>query len=158
MKTRSRRAELAIHGVSIAVAVIVVFSFASVFYSAYADYRGISNSVSSPEYHHIARTMNGSAETITVSLTIPNNGLYSITVSAACPEPDAEGNITCRSSPVTVPAGQQRVLTFVMTVKDLALFENSLSQQVNGTVSIQLAPFASMTVTYGLGNLVKVIK
>lgn len=155
MNTNARRANWAIHAVSIAIAALVVFSFATVFYSAYVDYRGISNNVDSPQYHSVSRSFSGKNETVSVSLTIPNDGIYPITVSVSCPEPDAVGGITCEKSTVTVPAGGERELLFQMTVGNVDAFENAMSQNINGTVTIQLAPFASISVEYNLGALVE---
>jgi len=145
----------AIRGFSIALAVIIVLAFGTVFYSAYVDYRGISNDASNPAFHSVVRTMDGNSETVAVNLTVPNQGLYALQVSVACPEPDVAAGVSCQHASVTVPAGQTRTLEFRITVANLARFESSLSQQINGSVSIEIMPFASVSLNYDLGSLVE---
>jgi len=152
---RTPRAMWAIRGFSIALAVIIVLAFGTVFYSAYVDYRGISDDVSNPAYHSVVRTMDGDSESVAVNLTVPNHGLYTLQVSVSCPEPNVEAGVSCEQSSVTVPAGQTRTLEFRITVADLSKFENSLSQQINGSVSIEIMPFASVSLSYDLGGLVE---
>lgn len=63
------------------VGMTVFILLASIIYSAYADYRGVTSTFSSGGHAVTAtRTLQGVTETIKLNATVPNSGLYPVRV------------------------------------------------------------------------------
>lgn len=92
---------------------------ASVVYSAYVVYRGVTGELGGMGTQHatVMTLMQGGSEIVALNVTVPNKGLYTLQVSVSCPQ-GTSSNIVCDPGSVTVPAGQQRVLHFQMTITD----------------------------------------
>ena len=154
MKRRTPRGIWALRVVTIAIAIIVVLVIGSVAYSAYEDYTAIRSELAGGSSQAVGRAvLKGSSETISINITVPNRGLYALNVSMSCDYPTS--NVVCSDAGVVVPAGSQGVLRFEMTVADVAQFEGSPNHSVNGTVAIQMPPFASVSVVTDFGGFVK---
>lgn len=146
---------VALQAISIALTVVVILVVASIGYTGYVDYRGVANELSSGNTSLVAGriTSQGQAGVLSLNITIPNSGLYTLDVSVTCDPHDA--NVTCTKANVSVPAGGQDVLRFRMTINNLAQYEAAANKKINGTVAIQLEPFASVSIGVDLGSLIR---
>ena len=152
MKTRTPKGVWALRGVSAAVAIAVMLVLGTVAYSAYQDYTGVRAELAPGSGGAVgSATLQGSAEVVSINITVPNRGVYTLNVTVSCsPTP----GVTCQSAHVSVPPGGEGVLHFRMTVSDVTQFL-ATSQRINGTVAMDLVPFAGLTVGVDLGGFVK---
>jgi hypothetical protein len=95
---------------------------------------------------------NGGA-TISINVTVPNSGLYSLNVTLTCD--NSNPNVTCQGGHVSVPPGGQQVLRFQMTIANLQQYA-SADRRINGTVAMALEPFVSITIGTDLSGLVNI--
>ncbi|HZW85146.1 MAG TPA: hypothetical protein VFE91_04510 [Nitrososphaerales archaeon] len=145
----------ALQAVSITLSVVVLLVIGTIGYSGYMDYRGVVSELSSGNNSLVSGkiTNQGSAGVLSLNITIPNGGVYTLDVSVSC---DARAiNVTCDQASVNVPAGKQEVLRFRMVIGNLAAYEASANKKINGTVAIQLEPFVSVSVGVDLGSLIR---
>lgn len=153
MKTKTPGGIWALRGVTLAITLIVLLVIGTVAYSAYEDYTGVRSELSGGSSQALVKAMlQGSSEVVSVVITVPNSGLYTLNVTVTCHP--RTNNVVCQPSHVSVPAGQQGVLHFQMTIVNLAQFAASSDHRINGTVTIALEPFASLSIGVDLGGFV----
>jgi len=144
----------ALRGVTVAIALGVLLVIGTVAYSGYEDYTAVKAELAGGPHQAVgAAVLRGSTETVSINITVPNNGLYPLNVTLTCDYPTP--NIVCQRASVDVSPGGQGVLRFTMTVLDISQFEDSGNQVVNGTVAISMAPFVGLTVGTNFGGFVK---
>jgi len=144
----------ALRGVTVAIALIVLLVVGSVVYSAYEDYSAVKAELAGGSKQAVgAAVLRGSMETVSINITVPNNGLYPLNVTLTCNYPTS--NVVCQRTSVDVSPGGEGVLRFRMTVSDVSQFENSGNQVINGTVAISMTPFVGLTVGTDFGGFVK---
>lgn len=137
---------------TLAVTLIVLIVIGTVIYSAYEDYTAVRPYLSGSQGPVGTAQVVGDSEVITLNITLPNRGFYTLNVSVSCSSPNS--NIVCQNASLAVPAGQQGVLRFKMTVVNLQQYTSSGSQRINGTVAISLEPFVSLSVGVNFGGLI----
>ena len=127
----------------------------TVAYSSYEDYSALraDRLLGTPRQAVGREVLRGTAETVSINITVPNRGLYSLNVTITCSYPTA--NVVCQRTSVDVAPGSQGVLYFVMNVGNVTQFETSVDQDINGTVAISMPPFAFLTIGTDLGGFVK---
>lgn len=152
MKRRTPRGIWALRAVTIAITLIVVIVIGTVAYSAYEDYAGVRSEMAGSGASGRA-VLQGTSEIISINITVPNKGLYTLNVTVTCGQ--LNPNISCQPSQVSVPAGQQGVLHFEMTVANVQQFVASSNHRINGTVTIALEPFAGLSIGVNLGSYVQ---
>jgi len=152
MKRKTPTGLKVIRGVSIAITLTLILVLGTVFYSAYQDWNGIKSELSGPSPQATGKAvMQGSSEIVSINITVPNRGLYALNVTVSCAQ---QSNIVCSPAQVNVPAGEQGMLRFRMTVVDIAQYASSSSHRIDGTVAIQMVPFASLGIGVDLGGFV----
>lgn len=153
MKTKTPAGIWALRAVSVTVALVVILVIGTVAYSAYEDYTAVRSELAGGSQQALGRAvLQGPSETVSINITVPNRGLYTLNVTVTCEYPGS--NVVCDPSEVSVPAGQQGVLRFRMTVADVSQFENSGNTRINGTVDISLEPFVSLSIGTDFGSFV----
>ncbi len=154
VKRKTPAGTWALRAVTVTIALIVLLVVGTVAYSAYEDYSTIRSELAGGPNQAAARgVLNGKTETVSINITVRNRGLYTLNVTLACSYPTS--NVVCTSAHVSVPTGGQDVLRFVMTVADVQQFANSPDHTINGTVDIQMPPFAGVTVHTDFGGFVQ---
>lgn len=152
MKAKTPRGIWALRAVTITITLIVLLALGAVAYSAYEDYSAVRTELGPGSGGSSGRvTMQGSSEVVSINVTIPNRGLLPLNVTVSCDTGDP--NIECQTARVDIPPGQDGVLSFKMTVVNLAQFTSS-NRHINGTVAMSLEPFASLKVGVNLGGFV----
>jgi hypothetical protein len=144
-----------LRAVALAITLVSVVTFSSVLYSAYADFNGIVNNVQTGS-HNITVTpvTSGNSATLYVNATIPNDGLFPLTVSITCSS--VQPGITCNQASITVPPKLAGELKFQVAVADVSELQNGLSGlHVNGTITAELVPFASISATIDVGSFLR---
>ncbi len=154
MKTKTPRGIWALRAVTATITLIVLLVIGTVVYSAYEDYTAVRSELAGGSSQATGRAvLQGSSELISINITVPNSGLYPLNVTVTCTQKNP--NIVCQPSRVNVPAGQQGVLHFHMTIVNLAQFAAASDHRIDGTVAIALVPFASLSIGFDLGGFVK---
>ncbi len=152
MKHKTPTGLKVIRGVSIAITLTLILVLGTVLYSAYQDWNAVKSELSGPSPQATGKAvMQGSSEIVSINITVPNKGLYALNVTVSCA---AQTNIVCSPSGVIVPAGEQRILRFRMTVVDMAQYASASNHRINGTVAISMVPFASLGIGVDLGGFV----
>jgi hypothetical protein len=153
MKRRTPAGIWVLRAITATVAVVVILVAGTVAYSAYEDYTAVRAEFTAGTQQAVGRaTIQGSSETVSINITIPNRGLYTLSVTVTCDYPTS--NVVCQPSQVSVPAGQEGVLRFKMTVADVMQFEDSGSTRINGTVAVGMEPFVSLLIGTDFGGFV----
>ncbi len=153
VKRKTPRGVWALRGVTIVVAVIVILVVGTVAYSAYEEYTVIKDELAGGSSQAAARAvLNGNTETVSINITVPNRGLYTLNVTLTCSYPTP--NVVCTPAHVSVPAGGQDVLRFVMKVVDIQQYASSQDHSIIGTIAIQMLPFASVSVATDFSGFV----
>lgn len=153
MRRRTPRGIWALRAVTITTAIIVILLVGTVTFSAYQDFSTIRSELSSgPNQVKGSVVTNGNMAVASLNITVPNSGLYTLDVTLTCD--NSNPNVVCNAAHVSVPAGQQGVLRFKMTILNIQQYQSSSNHRVNGTVSAALRPFASITVVTDLSGLV----
>ena len=153
MKRRTPPGVWALRLVTAAIALVVLFAVAGVAYSAYEDYSAVKPYISNPQHPAGTATIQGSTGTITFNVTIPNRGLFDLNVTVACDSPPA--GVACQRASVSVPPGQEGRLVFTLTIADVQQFAAQPDHVINGTVSLGLVPFATLTATVDFGGIIQ---
>jgi hypothetical protein len=153
MKQKTPAGLKVITGISIAITLIVLLVLGTVAYSAYEDYNAVKTELTGASPKATGRAvMQGSSEIVSINITVPNRGLYTLNVSVSCAQ---QSNVVCSPAQVSVPAGQEGMLRFQMTVVDLAQFVSSNNHRIDGTVAIKMVPLASLALGVDLGSFVQ---
>ncbi|MDA4126324.1 MAG: hypothetical protein OK452_03840 [Thaumarchaeota archaeon] len=152
MKQKTPTGLKVIRGVSIAITLTLILILGTVFYSAYQDWNAVKSELSGPSPQATGRAvMQGASEVVSINITVPNKGLYALNVTVSC---TPQANIVCSPAQVNVPAGEQGMLRFRMTIVDVAQYASSSNHRIDGTVAIQMVPFASLGIGVDLGGFV----
>ena len=153
MKRKTPTGLKAIRVVSIGITLTLVLVLGTVFYSAYQDWSAVRSELSGPSPQATgSAVMQGPSEIVSINITVPNRGLYALNVTVSC---TPQTNIVCSPSGISVPAGEQGILRFRMTVVDIARFASSSNHRIDGTVAIQMVPFARVGIGVDLGGFVR---
>ena len=154
MQRKTPKGIWALRGVTIAIALIVVVVIGTVAYSAYQDYTAVRSELTGGSNQAQGRgVLNGNTYTVSINITVPNSGLYTLDVSISCDT--VNPNISCSPAHVSVPGGQEQVLRFKMTVFDVKGYLASGDRTINGTVAIGLEPFANLNIGVDLSGYVQ---
>ena len=152
MKGKTQTGLKVIRAVSISITLILVLVLGTVIYSAYQDWNAVKSELSGPSPQATGKAvMQGTSEIVSINITVPNRGLYTLNVTVSCAQ---QSNVVCSAAQVNVPAGEQGILRFRMTVVDIAQFASSSNHRIDGTVAIQMVPFASLGIGVDLGGFV----
>ena len=154
MQRKTPRGVWALRGVTVAISLIVVIVVGTVAYSAYEDYSAVRSELTGGSNQ--ARGMgvlNGNTYTVSINITVPNNGLYTLDVTISCDT--ANPDISCSPAEVSVPGGLVQVLRFKMTVSDVKGYLALSDRTINGTVAIALEPFANLNIGVDLSGYVQ---
>jgi hypothetical protein len=153
MKRKTPTGLRVIKGISIAISLIVILVLGTVGYSAYQDYNAVKAELGGTSPQATGRAvMQGSSEIVSINITVPNRGLYALNVSVTC---TPQSNVVCSPTEVSVPAGEQGVLRFRMTIVDLAQYVSSNNHRIDGTLAVKLVPLASLAIGVDLGGFVQ---
>jgi hypothetical protein len=153
MKQKTPTGLKVVTGISIAIGLIVILVLGTVGYSAYQDYNAVKTELTGASPQATGRAvMQGNSEIVSINITVPNRGLYTLNVSVSC---TPQSNVVCSHSEVSVPAGKEGMLRFRMTVVDLAQFVSSNNHRIDGTVAIKMVPLASLAIGVDLGSFVQ---
>jgi hypothetical protein len=145
LKRKTPSAIWALRGVTIVVALVVILVIGTIAYSAYEDYNGVRSEFAGGSQQATGKiVVQGPSEIISINITVPNRGLYALNVTVGCE--GQTSNVVCQTAQVVVPAGGDGVLHFKMTVVDLSAFKSSSNHRINGTVTITLEPFATLSI------------
>ena len=155
MKAKTPRGIWALRAVTVTITLIALLVVGAVAYSAYEDYSAVKAKLSPGSGGSSAQAvMQGTSEIISINVTIPNRGLFPLNVTVSCDRGDQ--NVVCQTGTVRVLPGQDGLLSFKMTVVDLARYSSSSDKRINGTVAMSLDPFASLKVGVDLGGFAAV--
>ena len=145
MKRKTPRGIWALRAVTVAVALIVIIVVGTVAYSAYEDYTVVRSEFAGGSNPAVAQVVkNGNSESVSLAINFTNKGIYTLNVSVSCTYPSP--NVSCQPASAGVAPGQQGTLHFMMTVNSLSEYASSSDHRVNGTVSVSLEPFITLTI------------
>lgn len=154
VKRKTPRGIWALRGVTVAIVLILLLVVGTLAYSAYEDFSAVRAELAGGSQQAVgAAVLKGSAETVSINITVPNRGLYFLNVTLTCNYPTA--NVVCQRTSVNVAPGEEGVLRFKMTVSDVSQFESSDNHVVNGTVAISMSPFVGLTIGTDFGGFIK---
>ena len=153
VKRKTPKGVWALRGVTVTIAVIVILVVAAVAYSAYEDYSAVRPYISDPQHPAGSSSLQGTTGIITFNVTIPNRGLLALNVTVSCDSPPA--GVSCQRASVEVAPGQQKVLLFTMSVANVQQFAAQPNHVINGTVSIGLVPFTTLSATVNFGGIIQ---
>lgn len=138
------------------ITVVVLLVIATIAYSAYQDYTAVRSELGGGGSGITAAgafSQTTGSESISFSVTVPNRGMYAIDVSVSCTS--ASPDVICQTASLEVLPGQTQKLNFTMTVNNVVQFVNSGGSPINGTVTLGLKPFASISVRANFTSLVQ---
>lgn len=140
----------ALRTVTAVIAIVVVVVVGTVAYSAYEDFDGVRQELAGG-LHPVAVTIvpQGAGESATLTVSVPNRGVYSLSLAAACESPPS--GVTCAPAKVDIRPGATGTLNFTVTVANAQAFLQSGSS-INGTVTMSLEPFVSLSVGVDFGS------
>jgi len=151
LKSERTTAARSMRAVALAITLVSVVTFAAVGYSAYSDFNGFISNFRTGSTGISARTVaQGQAATLYVNATVPNDGLFPLSVSISCTAPPA--GVTCTSSSLTIPPSTSGVLRFQISIANVTELQNAAGLHLNGTAVAGLVPFASISITVDLGS------
>ena len=154
MKPERSPAERSLRAVSIVISLVSIVAFSTLAYSVYADYEGVvgvfgGGQGASPVASNTV--VSGSDVTQMLNFTVPNKGLYPITVSLSC-SGAASAKVTCTNATATVPPGSSGVLAFAITLHNATSGAASLPS-VPGTLALSISPFATLRLSFDFASL-----
>ncbi len=153
MKRRTPKGIWALRAVTITIALIVILVIGTVAYSAYEDVTAVRSELAGGSHQAVgSRVLQGSAETVSINITVPNRGLYTLSLTVTCRYPTS--NVVCQPANVSIPPGQEGVLRFKMVVADINQFNAAADRTVNGTVTADMPPFVTLSVKTDFGSFV----
>lgn len=138
--------------VGLAITLVSVVVFSTIAYSAYVDGRGVISAITGAGVAPIKTVATKTDTTILVNITIPNDGLYPVSLSFECSPPPGSP-LSCSTANITVPPGQTGFLNFSITM-DNATSGSLSGLSLPGNATVSLDPFASITVSFNLGHIV----
>ncbi len=154
MKLKTPRGIWALRAVTIVISLIVLLVVGTLAYSAYEDVSAVRSELAGGSQQAVGKAvMQGQSEVVTLNITVPNRGLYTLNITVTCSYPTS--NVVCEPANVIVPAGQEGVLHFKLTVADVSQFATSPDHRINGTVTAEMQPFAKISVVTDFGSFVQ---
>jgi hypothetical protein len=131
----------------------VILAIGTVLYSAYEDYTAVRPELSGGSSQPIgSATLNGNTAVVSINFTIPNEGLYTLNVTLTCD--NTNPNVVCQTGHVSVAPGERQVLRFKLTVVNVQQYYSTGEQRINGTLTMAMEPFVSITIGTNLSGLV----
>jgi hypothetical protein len=141
--------------ISIVITLISIAAFSTIAYSAYADFAGVFRIMgqggASPNMSNSA-VVQGNSIVVHLNVTIPNDGMYPLTVGLSCLPSNGTVLVTCPAASVTIPPGGEGTLHFTMNIQSPSLADLS-GLHTEGNLSLSIEPFASISVIIGLGSV-----
>jgi hypothetical protein len=139
--------------VGLVITLVTVVTFASVVYSAYSVASGVvSLGQKGSQAIQVGSSLHGSSATIDINATLSNSGLLPLSLSASCS--GLRAGISCSQASLTILPHQQGTLRFQVFIANATQFvANPSGLHVNGTIRAELVPFASLSVTVDIGQL-----
>ena len=153
MKRRTPKGVWALRGVTAAIALIVIVVLAAVAYSAYEDYAAVRPYISDPQHPAGTATVQGTTGYISFDVPITNRGLLPLNVTVSCDSPPA--GVSCQRASVSIAPGQEQDLKFTMTIDNVQQFAAQANHTINGTISMGLVPFATLTAGVNCGGIIQ---
>lgn len=138
--------------VTVLITLLVILVLGSIVYSVYEDYTAFTSNLNGAQFAGKA-VLQGSSETITMNVTVPNKGVYPLSVAVACSPRTT--NVVCQPAEVVVQPGQQGVLRFRLTVANVQQFLSSGDHRIDGTVTMELVPLSTLSVSVDFGGFIK---
>ena len=140
---------------TIAITLIVIIVVGTVVYSAYEDYTAVRPEFSpgSNQIQAVESPYGSGGAKITLSANVPNGGLYVLNVTMTCD--GSNPNVSCTEGHVSVAPGQQEVLRFELTIANVQQYAAG-NHRINGTVSMSLQPFVTLSIGTDLSGLVNI--
>lgn len=152
MKRKTPGGIWALRGVSVALGLIVIVVIGTIAYSAYEVYTGVAGELSGGSHPITAgAVVQGSSAIVTLNITAPNRGVYPLNMTLTCDSPPSD--VVCAPAGVVIPPGHEGLLSFKMTIVNVQAFEAASDHTVNGTVTISMEPFVSLSVGMDLGSI-----
>lgn len=145
--TRSLRAA------SVVITVVSLVAFSTIAYSLYSDVNAVIGTLGSGPSEGVATStvLKGTNATIYINATVPNAGLYPLSVGLSCLPSNGSIKVSCSNSSVTVAPGGQQTLRFTILLQNLSLTSpNNFS--VEGNLSLSLIPFGSASLKVPIGT------
>lgn len=137
--------------VGIAITLVAITVVSTLGYSVYADVHGVISALGGKGLAATRTVSSGESATFVINITIPNAGLYPVSLSISCSPPPGS-QFSCSPADVTIPPGQTGVLVFSVTDNNItAATSPGASFPANATVSLD--PFASISIGFNLGSL-----
>ncbi len=153
MNRRTPKGIWALRAVTIAIALIVIIVIGTVAYSADEDVTAVRSELAGGSHQAVeAIVLQGSGEIVSINITVPNRGLYTLNLTVTCQYPTS--NAVCQTAKVSILPGQEGVLRFKMVVADIAQFNSSSDRTINGTVTADMPPFVTLSVKTDFGSFV----
>ena len=153
MNVEKSPVDRSLRAVSIIISLVSIVAFSTLAYSVYADYEGVVNVFGGHGGSPVASetVVNGSDVTQMLNFTVPNKGLYPITVSLSC-SGAVTAKVTCDNATATVPPGGSGVLAFAITLHNATSGGASLPS-VPGTLALSISPFATLRLSFDFASL-----
>lgn len=156
MKKRERTVLFrSLRAVSLVITLVSFVTFSSIGYSVYEDYAGVVsvlNQGPSSGGIYTRAVSQGDNVTIFVNMTLPNRGLYPLTVGFSC-LPTTSTMLSCTGGNVTIPAGGVGTLRFRGSVGNLT--SALAAPDFRGKISLRMATFASLQIGIDLGSIIR---
>ena len=139
--TRSLRAA------SLVITLVSIVAFTTVAYSFYTDVTAVVGALGSSNSKGVSTStvVNGTTAIVSVNATVPNPGLYPVSVSIFCLPSNGTVHVTCSNSGVTVPPGTSQTLRFTMALSNLSSTAPNRFT-IDGNISLSLVPFGSVSI------------
>jgi hypothetical protein len=152
LKSERSTAARSFRAVYLAITLVSLIAFSSVAYSFYRDYQGFIGVLSMKGSTAVKETsvLNGNNVTLYVNATLPNKGLYPITLGVSC-LPDNFTVLSCNSASVTIPPGQNATLHLRGTL--LSSTPTQALETAKWRFSFGLATYAAIDIVVVLANV-----
>jgi hypothetical protein len=153
LKPEQSTAARSMRAVSLAILLVTSVTFFALVYSAYEDYgslTSVSHGTSSGKV-----VISGNTAQFFLNFTVGNKGLLPFRADMSCPS--GQAHVTCVPTSVNLKPGTNGTLHFVIAVSNYTQMANAAGGlHMNGTVSFELVPFASLSLNLDFGQFVTV--
>ena len=146
-----------LRAVGLAITLVSIVTFSTFAFSAFADFQGFVGSIQSGSGSAVSGTavLQGSTLLLDLNATVQNQGLYPLSITLSCSSVQTEG-ATCTTAHATILPGQSSTLYFRMAVPNGTEYVSGAKQlHINGSATLALEPFASVTISKDFGTLFK---
>jgi hypothetical protein len=144
-----------LRAVGLAITLVSIVTFSTLGYTIFADVQGFVGSLQSGSGPAISGSavLQGSTLLLDLNATVQNQGLYPLSITLSCSSAQQEG-ATCTTAQATIPPGQTSTLVFRMAIPNGTEYTSGAKQlHINGSATLALEPFASVTITKDFGTL-----